>query len=155
MIKKGGALAARHMELEDHFFFLCTQVVYRRNTLLQEVLKPLELPPTHYRILSAVLRKGPLTMLELAQWTAYERTRITHILHTMEEQGWVARTSLERDKRTVLVQITASGAALFRKANKLVDAMTDEIMAVNSEQENEQAREALRRMRRKLIELGT
>ena len=143
------------MELEDHLFFLCTQVVYRRNSLLQEALKPLELSPQHYRVLSAVLRKGPLTMLELAQWTAFERTRITHILHAMEERGWVSRTSLEHDRRTVLVQISAPGAALFKKANKLVNTLTDEIMDVNTPEQTEAAREALRRMRRKLMDMGT
>ncbi|MBN9409062.1 MAG: MarR family transcriptional regulator [Burkholderiales bacterium] len=143
------------MELEDHLFFLCTQVVYRRNSLMQEVLRPLDLSPPQYRILSAVLRKGPLTMLELAQWTAFERTRITHMLHAMEERGLVVRTSLERDRRTVLVQVTAEGSALFRRANKLVNALTDEITGVNSEEEVEAARAALRRMRLKLIELGT
>jgi DNA-binding MarR family transcriptional regulator len=143
------------MELEDHLFFLCTQVVYRRNALVQEALRPLEMLPTQYRILSALLRKGPLTMQELAQWTAYERTRITHILHGMEALGWVARTSLERDRRTVLVQITADGTALFRKANRLVEALTEDILAVGSAEDIEVTRETLRRMRRKLIELGT
>ncbi len=143
------------MDLENHLFFLCTQVVYRRNSLLQDALKPLNLPPAHYRILSAVLRKGPLTMLELAQWTAFERTRITHILHTMEEKGYVTRTSLERDRRTVLVQITASGTALFRKANKLVSALTEEVTSVNTPEEIEAARTVLRRMRQKLIDMGT
>jgi DNA-binding MarR family transcriptional regulator len=143
------------MELEDHLFFLCTQVVYRRNALVLEALRPLEMLPTQYRILSALLRKGPLTMQELAQWTAYERTRITHILHGMEALGWVARTSLERDRRTVLVQITAEGTALFRKANRLVEALTEDILAVGSPEEIEVTRETLRRMRRKLIDLGT
>jgi len=143
------------MELEDHLFFLCTQVVYRRNALVLEALRPLEMLPTQYRILSALLRKGPLTMQELAQWTAYERTRITHILHGMEALGWVARTSLERDRRTVLVQITAEGTALFRKANRLVEALTEDILAVGSPEDIEVTRETLRRMRRKLIDLGT
>lgn len=143
------------MDLENHFFFLCTQVVYRRNSLLQDVLRPLDLSPANYRVLSALLRKGPLTMQELAQWTAFERTRITHILHSMEGDGYVLRTSLERDRRTVLVQITASGVALFKKANKLVGALTDEITNVSTPEEIEAARSVLRRMRQKLMDMGT
>lgn len=142
-----------HMELEDNVFFLCTQVVSRRNRAIQKTLRPIGLLPTEFRVLSAVLRKGPLTMLDLAQWTSYERTRITHILHGMEDRGLVNRTSADSDRRTVVVESTPAGAALFRKAKTMVDELTDEIASGNSKTEIEQMRRALRVMRTKLIEM--
>lgn len=142
------------MDLENHLFFLCTQVVYRRNAALQEVLRPLGLQATEFRVLSALLRRGPLTMLELAQWTAYERTRITHMLHGMEEKGWVERTSSAHDKRTVVAQITFAGRKLFEAAKVEVDRLTDEVMSGNSAEELELVRAALRTMRGKMIDMG-
>ncbi|WP_233584605.1 MarR family winged helix-turn-helix transcriptional regulator [Aquabacterium soli] len=141
------------MELEDHVFFLCTQVVYRRDRLMQEVLKPVGLLSTEYRVLSAVLRKGPLPMQDLAQWTAYERTRVTHILHGMEDKGWVERTSSDSDRRAVLVRIAPKGAALFKKAKAEVDKITDQILAEHSEEDIAHLRRTLRALRGKLIEM--
>jgi len=138
-------------ELETHLFFLCTQVVYRRNHLLQDALRPLEILPTEYRILSAVLRKGPLTMQELAQWTAYERTRVTRILHAMEARGWIARSTSAQDKRSVVVQITESGREIFWQAKVIVDQVTDRAMSDNSEEEIAQLRHGLTVLRKKLM----
>ncbi|MFL9879054.1 MarR family transcriptional regulator [Herbaspirillum rhizosphaerae] len=138
-------------ELETHLFFLCTQVVYRRNHLLQDALRPLEILPTEYRILSAVLRKGPLTMQELAQWTAYERTRVTRILHAMEARAWIERSTSAQDKRSVVVQITESGREMFWQAKVIVDQVTDLAMSDNSEEEIAQLRHGLTVLRKKLM----
>ncbi|HYP83964.1 MarR family winged helix-turn-helix transcriptional regulator [Variovorax sp.] len=143
------------MELEDHIFFLCTQVVERRNRLLQEALKPLDMLPTEYRVLSALLRKGGLTMQELSQWTAFERTRITHILHGMEARDWVKRTVMAHDRRNVVSTITPSGQAVFDKAKVVVDAVTDDITRANSPEDLDELRRTLRTMRTRLIEMGT
>ncbi|AIP34783.1 marR family protein [Paraburkholderia xenovorans LB400] len=142
------------MELEDNVFFLCTQVVHRRNRAIQSALRPVGLMPTEFRVLSAVLRKGPLSMLELASWTSYERTRLTHILHGMEDNGWVKRESTESDRRSVLVSITPAGAALFRKAKPLVDMLTNVVTSGNSQDEIDQLRRTLTIMRNKLLEMG-
>jgi len=143
------------MELEDHIFFLCTQVVERRNRLLQEALKPLDMLPTEYRVLSALLRKGGLTMQELSQWTAFERTRITHILHGMEARDWVQRTVLAHDRRNVVSNITQAGRDVFDRAKVVVDAVTDDITRANSPQDLDELRRTLRAMRERLIEMGT
>ncbi|MFT4265913.1 MAG: MarR family transcriptional regulator [Xenophilus sp.] len=139
------------MELEDHLFFLCTQVVYRRSRAIHEALKPLALSETEFRVLSAALRKGPLSMHDLAQWTAYERTRLTHILHGLEARGLVERTGSASDRRSVLVRITPAGRRLFERAKKTVDAITDEVMSDSTPEEIEQARTVLRTLRRRLI----
>jgi len=141
------------IDLENHVFFLCTQVVYRRDRALNEALKPIGLLPTEYRILSAVLRKGPLAMQELAQWTAYERTRLTHILHGMEASGWVTRGPTESDKRTVVVQVSPKGSAVFKKAKAIVDETTELILSDNTPEEIDALRRALKTMRARLISL--
>ena len=142
-------------QLEDNLFFLCTQVVDRRTRLIHEALRPIELLPTEFRVLSAALRKGPLTMQELSQWTAYERTRLTHVLHGMEARGWITRTSGEADKRSVEVRITPAGRKMFAAAKRIVDPLTDRIMEANSGAEIASIRRALGKMREQLIEMGS
>ncbi|GAA5235777.1 MarR family winged helix-turn-helix transcriptional regulator [Verticiella sediminum] len=141
------------MELEDHLFFLCTQVVYRRSRALQEGLKPLGLLETEYRVLSAVLRKGPLTMMELAQWTAYERSRVTYILNAMEARKWVLRTSLESDRRTVVVHITPAGREIFAAAKVIVDETTETILRNNTAEDLDRLRSTLKTMRQTLLDM--
>jgi DNA-binding MarR family transcriptional regulator len=142
------------LELEDHLFFLCTQVVYRRDRALGDALKPFKLLSTEWRTLGTLLRQGPLTMQELAQWTAYERTRLTRMIDGMSAQGWVERLDSEHDGRSVVVRIAPKGEKLYRRAEVAVDALTNEIMAVCPESEIDRVRRSLQAMRRKLIDMN-
>jgi len=139
------------VELEDHLFFLCTQLVYRRDRALNNKLKAFSLLATEWRTLGTLLRKGPLTMQDLAQWTAYDRTRLNRILNGMEAQKWIRRVGSDSDGRSVVVQIVPKGAKLYRRAEKAVDALTDEILSVCPEAEISRVRRSLQTMREKLI----
>ncbi|WP_295525262.1 MarR family transcriptional regulator [uncultured Pseudacidovorax sp.] len=142
------------MELEDHIFFLCTQVVYRRDRALQDVLRPYDLLTTEWRTLGTLHSRGPIAMQELAQWTAYERTRLTRMLHGLEERGLVSRGGAEHDGRAVMVNISAKGRRLYARAEKAVSALTDEILSVCAPAEVERMRAALQAMRERLIDMG-
>ena len=141
------------MELEDHLFFLCTQVVYRRDRALNNLLKGFSLLATEWRTLGTLLRKGPLTMQDLAQWTAYDRTRLTRILDRMEAQDWIARGASGDDGRSVVVRIAPKGARLYRRAEKAVDVLTDEVIAACPADDIGRVRRSLQTMRTKLIEM--
>jgi len=142
------------MELEDHLFFLCTQVTTRRDRALADVLRPLGLLSTEWRVLGTLRIKGAMTMLELAQWTAYERTRLSKLLHNMQERGWLERLGNDSDKRSVLLQIAPLGVALHRKAEKKVDALNDEVLQAFSEVEVARVRGMLSGIRQTLIDKG-
>jgi len=142
------------MELEDHLFFLCTQVTTRRDRALADVLRPLGLLSTEWRVLGTLRIKGAMTMLELAQWTAYERTRLSKLLHNMQERGWLERLGNDSDKRSVLLQIAPLGVALHRKAEKKVDALNDEVLQAFSEVEVVRVRGMLSGIRQTLIDKG-
>ena len=142
------------MELEEHIFFLCTQVVYRRDRAIGELLRPLGVLNTEWRTLGTLIRKGALTMQELAQWTGYERTRLTRILHGMEERGWIERTGTEHDGRAVLVRIAPRGRGIHAKAETAVDALTDDILSTCSDAEVKRMRKSLQAMRQRLIDAG-
>ncbi|WP_234193229.1 MarR family winged helix-turn-helix transcriptional regulator [Pseudacidovorax sp. NFM-22] len=141
------------MELEDHIFFLCTQVVYRRDRALQDVLRPFGLLTTEWRTLGTLHSRGPMAMQDLAQWTAYERTRLTRMLHGLEERGLVTRGGVEHDGRAVVVAISAKGRRLYARAEKAVSALTDDILSVCPPAEVDRMRAALQAMRERLIEM--
>ncbi|WP_225785202.1 MarR family winged helix-turn-helix transcriptional regulator [Xenophilus sp. Marseille-Q4582] len=142
------------MELEDHLFFLCTQVVYRRDRAINDALRPLGMLNTEWRTLGTLVRKGPQTMQELAQWTAYERTRLTRILHGMEERGWVERTGAAHDGRAVLVRIAPRGKKAHAEAEAAVEALTQDVLSVCSPAEVARVRKSLQAMRAQLMRAG-
>ncbi|WP_244632227.1 MarR family transcriptional regulator [Microbacterium sp. Se63.02b] len=55
--------------------------------------------------------EGAVTMTELARIAGLSRSRLSHALDSLEERGWVERTSCGTDKRTL-------SAALTRKAGR-------------------------------------
>ncbi len=142
------------LELEDHIFFLCTQVVYRRDRALNDALKPFSLLPTEWRTIGTLMQRGPLTMLELAQWTAYERTRLTRMLHGLETRELVERVDSADDGRSVVVRVAPKGEKLYRRAERAVNPLTQEIMAVCSDADIERVRRSLQAMRHKLIDMA-
>lgn len=142
------------MDIEDHLFFLCTQVVERRDRALGAALRPLGLLSTEWRVLGTLDARGPLTMQELADWTAFERTRLTRILHNMEARQWIRRESPPVDRRAVVVCLAPKGRALFRKAEVRVERLNAEILGAVAAPDLVATRRSLKSMRQLLIDLG-
>ncbi len=53
--------------------------------------------------------EGTVTMTELARIAGLSRSRLSHALDSLEERGWVERTSCSSDKRTLSATLTAEG----------------------------------------------
>jgi DNA-binding MarR family transcriptional regulator len=72
----------------------------------------------HYAILVTLAARdeGLVTMTELAQIAGLSRSRLSHALDSLEERGWVARTSCSSDKRTLSAALTPEGRDLLRSA---------------------------------------
>ncbi|SDO29882.1 DNA-binding transcriptional regulator, MarR family [Microbacterium sp. ru370.1] len=75
--------------------------------------------PGDYGVLLA-LSEAPdrrLRSSELADVVGWERSRLSHHLRRMEERGLLARQRVDGDARGAAVELTADGAALFRKSS--------------------------------------
>ena len=72
----------------------------------------------HYAILITLARRGEstVTMTELAQIAGLSRSRLSHALDSLEERGWVVRSSCGSDKRTLSATLTPAGRELLRSA---------------------------------------
>lgn len=60
--------------------------------------------------------EGAVTMTELARIAGLSRSRLSHALDSLEERGWVARTSCSTDKRTLSATLTPAGREMLRAA---------------------------------------
>lgn len=94
------------------FVQLLPQVLDR--TLKEEV----GLNHARYAILVTLAGQGgeTVTMTELARIAGLSRSRLSHALDSLEERGWVARTSCSTDKRTLSAALTPAGREMLRAA---------------------------------------
>ena len=71
-----------------------------------------------YAILVTLAGQGEeaVTMTELARIAGLSRSRLSHALDSLEERGWVERTSCSTDKRTLSATLTPAGREMLRTA---------------------------------------
>lgn len=72
----------------------------------------------HYAILVTLAGQDDraVPMTELAQIAGLSRSRLSHAIDSLEERGWVIRTSCSSDKRTLTAALTDAGRELLRGA---------------------------------------
>lgn len=72
----------------------------------------------HYAILVTLAGQDDraIPMTELAQIAGLSRSRLSHAIDSLEERGWVSRTSCSTDKRTLTAALTDAGRELLRAA---------------------------------------
>ena len=80
-----------------------------------KALKPAGLRLTQYVVLSHLSAHQGLSITELAERLAMDRTTLTRNLRPMEREGWIERMA-GADNRRRAVRVTASGRALFEQA---------------------------------------
>jgi len=102
----------------------CTWRAFLQATLqLQEQLdrelqRESGLPLAYYQIL-AMLSEAPdrtLRMRDLADRTWFSRSRLSHAVDRLEEQGWVRRVGCPGDRRGALAVLTDAGFAVLAAA---------------------------------------
>jgi DNA-binding MarR family transcriptional regulator len=101
--------------LDDHIFYLFTQIFGRRNRQLAAKLKPLAITVPQWRILAVLNERPGSTMNELAELTTVDRTTLTRALDRMVAENLVSRRSNAHDGRSVRLYLTAIGEAAFRR----------------------------------------
>ena len=72
------------------------------------------LTPTQLGVLEAILHKGPLTQRDLGRKVLTSAGNMTDVVDKLEARGLVQRTRSVRDRRIVLVCLTAAGRTLIQ-----------------------------------------
>ena len=89
------------------------------------MLKPFDLTFPRYEALMLLFysRRGALPLGKMGDRLQVHRTSVTNIIDGLERSGFVTREPHERDRRTTLAAITASGRATAREATAVLNAM--------------------------------
>lgn len=110
-------------------------LIGRLNTLLD----PFSLTFPRYEALMLLFysRRGALPLGKISDRLQVHRASVTNVIDKLADSGYVVRVSHERDRRTVLAQITGAGTRTARLATKRLNQVgfgTDPLDAGSCEQ---------------------
>jgi DNA-binding MarR family transcriptional regulator len=137
-------------QLDTHVFYLFTQIFGWRNRDLTEKLKPFRITVPKWRVLAVLSQRPGMTMNRLAELTTVDRTTLTRTLDQMARDGLVERRGDARDRRSVLLHLTAKGEDAFRLVLPSVIEQNERAVIGLSAAELAALRDMLHRMVRNL-----
>jgi DNA-binding MarR family transcriptional regulator len=91
----------------------------------------------HLRVL-ALLRRGSLTVGELAEMNSVSAPSMSNTVTTLVKRGWIGRMREVEDRRRVRLELTIEGEAVLEEIQDLVSSHISEAIANLSEQERKQ-----------------
>ena len=100
----------------------------------------------HYRLLAALREYGPASQARLGRRTGIDESDVVAALNELAAGGYVKRTPDPEDRRRNIVAITAAGAARFRRLDKVLVQVQDELLRPLSTAERELLIDFLRRV---------
>ena len=99
-----------------------------------------------WAVLGAITYDGKTTPSELADFLKIDRAAITRLLDKLDEQGLVARTRGDSDRRSVTLQVTPKGKALSAERLQLSNSVYELFASGLSPKEAEQYIATVRKM---------
>jgi DNA-binding MarR family transcriptional regulator len=109
-------------------------------------LEPLGLKVRSYAVLALACSGENPSQRELAEFLSLDASQIVALVDQLETSGFVERQSDSRDRRSNIIVSTASGRALFAKANAAVATAQDASLQSLTIAEREQLRQLLARI---------
>src|SRR5438093_6214919 len=98
-------------------------------TVAAELRAAGELPaPAHFGLLSVLSERGR-TLTELASRQGVSLPTMSSSISAMADRGWVRRTGPEKDRRSVLIEVTANGRAALDRVARCAEAHLAEVLA--------------------------
>lgn len=121
--------AAEEFRLETHVFYYLTRILAQRNRLLNQALRSYDLDFPRWRVL-AVLKQHPgISMLELAELTAVDRTSLAHTVRVMADEGLLERIERASDRRSIVLTLSRLGEARLASILPIVMALTKQALS--------------------------
>lgn len=107
-----------------------------------------------FGVLEALLHLGPLPLGELADKLLVTGGNVTYVMDRLEKQGLVERRRGEEDRRVITAVLTPAGRELVESVFPGHASFIADLMDVLSAEEQERARELLKKLGKKIAEAG-
>ena len=111
-----------------YLFYLVFQIGQQRQSALEADLAPLGLNFAKWRSLLFIRRLGQCSMKTLAALSGVHRTTLTRSIDRLVEDGLVLRSGKVRDRRQVMLSLTASGVKAFTAAYAVQDQFNHHVL---------------------------
>ena len=110
--------------LETHAFYWFSQILSRRNRVLNGELRRFNLDYPRWRVM-AVLNEHPgCSMQQLAEHTGVDRTTLAHTVALMARQGLLTKRARKTDRRSIMLDLTPHGRSLLDRILPTVLALS-------------------------------
>lgn len=120
--------------VDKHLFYWLTKSVNRRNTALARALAPLKCTVPRWRVMNLLREHPSMSIAQLANETAVDRTTLTRTINGLETDGLLARCARPANRRIVDLSLTRRGHHFYQRILPVVreeDARALEGIAVD------------------------
>lgn len=114
--------------VDNYLPALLGQAWYLLSNEFRPVVEGHGLSVLEWRVLSALTSSRVMTVSQLAEMTVSKQPTVTRLLHRLEAQGHVVRSSSLDDRRCTLVKVTPSGRRVVTGLIKLAEDHQKEIL---------------------------
>ncbi|NHI84035.1 MAG: MarR family transcriptional regulator [Candidatus Thorarchaeota archaeon] len=134
--------------------FLITKIHHLVGRIFTQILRDLsiDVKPGQGRILLALWRKDGISANELAKETQLSKPAVTELVDRLKESGIVERNRSKKDRRQVIIKLTAEAQDMNQKYELASCRMTEIVYDGLSSRERDQFDDLLRRVLQNLIE---
>ncbi|WP_407165080.1 MarR family winged helix-turn-helix transcriptional regulator [Bradyrhizobium sp. ORS 111] len=120
---------ARRWQLEGGIGFLLRLLEARYDMLYQTLTEQNDITPRQFGVLMALYQDGPLTPSVLAERISSDRNTLSEMLKRMTTRKLISKKDNAEDRRSIQVQITASGEAALLKVIPAAAKLQDLLLA--------------------------
>lgn len=122
-------------EIRHNFGFLVNDLTRLITSEFNEIMEPIELTRSQWRVVVYLHRKDGLSQSELAELLGVGKVTIGGLVDRLEYAGWVDRRDDPKDRRTKRVYLTPKGQAIESEMISRGAELTKRILRSLSEDE--------------------
>ncbi|WP_019930454.1 MarR family winged helix-turn-helix transcriptional regulator [Nocardia sp. BMG111209] len=95
--------------------------------IYRPLLEPMGLTHPQYLVMLALWGESPMSVKAIAEAIQLDSPTLSPLLKRLESAGYITRRRDPRDERTLLVDLTADGRALRRRAERIPPAVVERL----------------------------
>ena len=107
-------------------FYLIRQVSNLVRTVLERGLAEFEITPAQYTLMNWLVERDAVTSAMLARALHVSPQTTNTLISALHKRGLVDRRNDAKNRRIVLIALTASGRGTVAACNRIVDGLEDE-----------------------------
>jgi DNA-binding MarR family transcriptional regulator len=118
--------------------WLLGQTSKHHHRLLIDALGAANARPYHFRVLAALQEFGSGSQVDVGRHAGLDRSDVVATVDELVDRGLVERSADPVDRRRNIVSITPAGRAQFRRLDKVIRDVQDELLSPLSPNQREQ-----------------